>query len=219
MELTYSERVARLQAARPEMKRDLYEYELRAREKPIRSLFQMAMDADVAAKEAADAIPPFSEHDIEAGNRYHEAAEAHYLNTWYAPEIFATGVWMALFEHINTFATTSLGYTDTEVLALRAGERVMDGSGPTFHEVVVTIRANLMHYHEQAHIETMKDLAAQRKGAKRSLSVFLHLGITLPVDSMVGFWILESVTGRSADVLLRLARSVGPDLVALRHPS
>jgi hypothetical protein len=143
------------------MKRQFFAYELQAREKPIRTLFQMAMDANAAEQAASGAVPAFPhDGDFEAGNQYHEAAEAHFLNTWYAPEIYATAVWIALFEQNSTFATTSLGYTESEVLDLKAGERVQNGSGPTFHEVVVTIRANLMHSHEQASIS---DAAASWK--------------------------------------------------------
>jgi len=215
MQESYEDECRRLQATPPAVKLGIFQQESRAREPALKVLFDLAMEADRVEREARAAVPDPPGFGPEDQARYTAAADHHYFDTYYAPEVYAESLFLAIFGVNNAFATAVLGYTESQTLRLAAGDVVLGAA--TFHETVCAIRSHIMHYHDQAQIADLSKLTP-KKPAYVPISVFKCLGLPLPLDTQVAYEILEQISGRDFEKLMRLQNSVGPALIATKQP-
>lgn len=188
--------------------------ESRAREPALRVLFDLAMEADRVEREARAAVPDpgYGPEDLA---RYTAAADRHYFDTFYAPEVYAESLFLAIYGVDSAFATAVMGYTESQALRLAAGDVALENR--TFYEIVCAVRSHIMHYHDQAQIVDFTVLTP-KKPAYQPISVFRDLGFSLPLDTQLAFDVLEKVSGRDFDKLMKLQNSVGPSMIATKHP-
>lgn len=214
MDPTYEDENKKAQAARPEFKQAVFVQESRAREPALRVLFDLAMESDRIEREAREAVPDpgYGPEDLV---RYTAAADHHYFDTFYAPEVYAEALFLAIYGVNSGFATTVLGYTEPEARRLAAGDVALNGR--TFFEIVCAIRDHIMHYHDQAQILDFTKLTP-KKPAYQPISVFRDLGFQLPLDMLLAFDVLEKISDRDFDKLMKLQNSVGPSMIATKHP-
>lgn len=183
-EKTYAEQCSALQSLPPEEQQKIFDQEWKARERPIQNLFHLAMQADKEQKIAFAALPEIGNTPEDLAN-YNRASDEQYLKTWYAPEIYAEGLFTALYTFNMGFAQEVCGLTEKESKPMRAGSTVLNGV--TFHEIVCTVHGQICHFSERARIGSAEEARTKNRLAAPSIEVLEQLGLKGPYDSAMSF--------------------------------
>jgi hypothetical protein len=205
--LNYRLDAERLRQLSSDEKLQIFNDETRACERGLRTLFQLAAQARLDQEAAAAAIPVLGS-GIESRVAYKKAADEHYFETWYAPEIYADGIVTTLYGLNSSFGQRVCGLSERAVLNLKAGSIL--GGGRSFNEIICALRSHISHFHEHACTEKLEEAP---RLAVPALEVLLTIASQSAFDSMMSYYALQQLSDGSFEKLMQHQYSVGPDMV------
>ena len=206
--MSYGFAVERLRQLPSDAKVRIFNDETRACERGVKTLFSLLLEARSEQSAAAAEIPELG-HGMESLVAYNSAADKHFFETFYAPEIYADGIVTALYALNSSFAQRVCGLTEKAVLRLKAGTTVTPGER-SFHEVICALRSHISHFHEHALTVRIEDAPS---AATAALEVLRDVSSESAFDSMASSYVLVRITDGDFDQLMRFQYSIGPDLV------